>query len=76
MNRLQASLITVVLLAVLSFVLPMILGDFTLGFDLPPFGYFTIFDPNSMFGAYGFIIGGVIAIVIMYVMMNKRRKRD
>lgn len=74
MNKTQASLVAVVMLAVLFYVLPMLLGDLTIGFDLPPFGRIIIFDPNSMFGAFGFILGGVAAVAIMYVMINERRK--
>lgn len=76
MNKSQASLIAIVMLAALFYVLPMLLEDLSIGFDLPPFGYITLFDPNSMFGAYGFLLGGVAAIAIMYIMINERRKTN
>jgi len=50
----------------------MLLGSFEFGIDIPLFGHISIFDPNSLFGDLGFLIGAFIAMIIMYAMINKQ----
>ena len=75
MNKLQSLFVALILGMMLNFGLPMLLSDFTVGFDLPPFGYITIFDPSGMFGAYNIAIGVAFGAIIMYVMVTEIRRR-
>lgn len=74
MNKLQSLFVALILGMMFNFGLPMLLSDFTVGFD-SPLGYVTIFDPSGMFGAYNIAIGVVFGAIIMYVMVTEIRRR-
>ena len=63
------------MLLVVNFVLPMLLGDLEIGFDIPFLGHVTLFDPSSMFGAYSFFAGGLMVLALIYFMWQERKRK-
>jgi len=74
MNKIQIIIVAFFMLLVSNFLLPIILGDFEIGFDVPLVGHVTLFDPEEMFGTYGFVLGGVLVLFLVYFMWQERRK--
>lgn len=73
MNKTQALIIALVMSLMLTVSLPAFLADFEVGYDLPLIGHVSLFEPNQVFGT--FFAGAIISALIMYVMINERRKR-
>lgn len=74
MNKKQTLLIVLVIMVASNFLIPMLLGSFELGFDIPLFGHVTLFDPENLFGSYGFLLGGGLTVILVYLLWDERRK--
>ena len=77
MNKTQSIFVAVSILAIVSYIFPMLLADAEIWFDLPPFGHISLFDPASLFGSGSLIfLGGLLSILVMGVMLTEIRRRN
>jgi len=72
MDRTQIAIIALVGLLATNFTLPLLFNEFELGFDLPLVGHVTLWNFDG-FGEWGFLLGGIFVIVIVYLLMKNRR---
>jgi len=75
MEKNQIIIVAFFMLLVSNFLLPVLLGSFEIGFDVPLFGHVTLFSPEELFGAYSFILGGTLTLIIVYFMWQERRQK-